>query len=241
MDAQRVEILHVADGDAVVIPVAHHLVFHFLPAAEALLHQHLRREGESLLYQHVQFLFVVAEAAAQPSEGVGGADYDGIAQLAGGAAGVFGTLHGLALDGLHVDFIQSFHEEFAVFRVDDGLHGGAEHLHVVLLEHACLIEGDATVQGRLSAEGQHDAVRTFLCDDLLHEVRRHGEEIDLVGHAFRGLHGGDVGIDEDGLDALFLQGFEGLRTGVVKLARLANLQCARAEQEHLLYVCWFHI
>ena len=56
-----------------------------------------------------------------------------------------------------------------------------------------------------------------------------------------GLMGGDVGIDEDGLDALFLQGFEGLRTGVVELARLANLQCARAEQEHLLYVCWFHI
>ena len=53
VDAQRVEVLHVADGDAVVEAVAHHLVLHFLPAAEALLDEHLGREGEGLLYQHV--------------------------------------------------------------------------------------------------------------------------------------------------------------------------------------------
>ena len=41
VDAHRVEVLHVADGDAVVAPVAHHLVLDLLPAAQALLDQHL--------------------------------------------------------------------------------------------------------------------------------------------------------------------------------------------------------
>ena len=42
MDSERVEVLHVADRDAVVVAVAHHLVFYLLPALEGLLYQHLR-------------------------------------------------------------------------------------------------------------------------------------------------------------------------------------------------------
>ena len=201
----------------------------------------MRREREGLLYQHVQLLLVVAEAAAQATEGVGGADNDGITQLAGGAAGVLGVLHGLALDGLHVNLVQLLHEQLAVLGVDDGLHGSTQYLHVVLLEHACLIEGDAAVQGRLSAKGQHNAVGALLRDDFLHEIGRHGEEIDLVGHALRGLHGGDIGVDEDGGDAFLLQCLQGLRTGVVKFARFAYLQCTAAQEQHFLYIGWFHM
>ena len=32
MDAERIEVLHVADGDAVVVTVAHHFILDFLPA-----------------------------------------------------------------------------------------------------------------------------------------------------------------------------------------------------------------
>ena len=51
MDAQRVEILHIADRDTVVKTVTHHLVLHLLPATEALLNQYLRREGESFFHE----------------------------------------------------------------------------------------------------------------------------------------------------------------------------------------------
>ena len=44
VDAEGVEVFHVADGDAVVEAVAYHLVFHFLPSLEALLHEYLGRE-----------------------------------------------------------------------------------------------------------------------------------------------------------------------------------------------------
>ena len=41
VDTQRVEVLHITYGDAVVVSVAHHLVFDFFPALEALLYKHL--------------------------------------------------------------------------------------------------------------------------------------------------------------------------------------------------------
>ena len=41
VDAHRVEVFHVADGDAVIGGVAHDLVLDFFPAAHALLDQHL--------------------------------------------------------------------------------------------------------------------------------------------------------------------------------------------------------
>ena len=39
--AQRVEVLHVTHGDAVVEAVAHHLILDFLPSLQALFDQHL--------------------------------------------------------------------------------------------------------------------------------------------------------------------------------------------------------
>ena len=62
MDAKRVEVLHVADGDTVVVAVAHHFIFYLFPSLERLLYQYLWREGEGFLCLCFQFLVVVAEA-----------------------------------------------------------------------------------------------------------------------------------------------------------------------------------
>ena len=62
VDAERVEVLHVADGDAVVVAVAHHLILHFLPALETLLDKYLRREAESLVADGNELLLIVTEA-----------------------------------------------------------------------------------------------------------------------------------------------------------------------------------
>ncbi len=75
MDAKRVEVLHVADCDAVVMTVAHHFIFHFLPSAQTFLHKHLWRESEGLFRKRVQLALIVAEAGTQPSECICGA-YD---------------------------------------------------------------------------------------------------------------------------------------------------------------------
>ncbi len=134
VDAERVEVLHVAHRDAVVVPVAHDFVFDLFPAPQALFDQHLRGEGKGLLHQGVELLLVVAEAAAEASQRVGGTYDDGVAYLACGAAGIAGIVHCLAADGLHAYLVESLHEAFAVFGVDDGLHGCTQHVHAVAFE-----------------------------------------------------------------------------------------------------------
>ena len=183
-----------------VVGIADDLELNFLPPLQALLHQDLLGEGESALGQLHERLLVGTDAAALSAEGVGRTDHDGETYLVGGLQRIAHRLHGMALGGLHGDFVQLLDEEVAVLRVHDGFHGSAQHLDAILLQDAFLIQFRATVQGRLPAKGQQDAVGTLLLDDTLHEVRSNGEEIHLVGNAFRGLNRCDVGVDQHGAD-----------------------------------------
>ena len=237
MDAQRVEVFHVADGDAVVKAVAHHLVFDFFPAAQRFLDEHLGRECESFLHQGVELLGIVAESRAEAAQGVGCAHDDRVSQLLGDSQRRCLVGGGAAADGLDVDLVEFLDKELAVFSVDDGAHGGAEHLHAVALEHSRAEELHAAVEGGLAAEGEQDAVGALLGDDALDKGGRHGQEVYLVGKSLGGLHGGDVGVDEHSLEPLLLHGLERLGAGVVKLAGLADFQRSAAQKQHLVYGC----
>ena len=75
-------------------------------------------------------------------------------------------------------------EEFTVFRVHDGFNGCTKHLKVIFLQDAALEKFHAAVQGCLSAEGEHDALWTFLFDDLFNEEGSDRQEVDAVGNTF---------------------------------------------------------
>ena len=210
VDAERVEVLHVADGDAVVVAVAHHLILHFFPALETLLDKYLRREAESLVADGNELLLIVTETRAQATEGVCRTDDDRIAKVACSLLCLIERVAGMALDGVDTNLIETLHKEFAVFGVDDGLDRRTEHLHVVFLEHATLVELNSAVQCRLSAEAEQDAIGTFLLDDLLDEKWSDRQEIHTVGNAFRSLHCGNIRVNENALDAFFLQCLESL-------------------------------
>ena len=135
----------------------------------------------------------------------------------------------------------SFRTNISVFRIYNGLYGRTEHLDAVFPENTFLVKLHTAVQSRLSAKGEHDAVGTFFFDNHLHEVRGYRQEVNPVGNTFRGLHRGNVRIDEDGVDTFFLQCLERLRTGVVKLSRLTYFQCAGPQQQDFLYIVLFHL
>ena len=173
MDAERVKVLHVTNRDAVIITVAHHLIFYLLPAAQALLYQHLRRERECLLGQFVQLLFVVAEARAKAAESISGTYYDRIAQIFGCLAGLLDILACLAADGLDIYFLEPVYKQLPVFGIYDGLDRCTENFHIIFLKHTALVQSHAAVEGRLAAEGQQYALRTLLFYYLLDEERRY--------------------------------------------------------------------
>ena len=235
MYAQRVEVLHVADRDAVVVAVAHHLGLDLRPAAQRLLDQHLGREREGLARNCVEFGLVLAEARAEASERIGCAYDDGIADRCGGGPCLLEVGGGVRAYRLDAYLVELAYEQLPVLGVDYRLYGRSEHPYAVAFEHSAAVQLDSAVEGRLSSEREQYALRLLLEYDLLDEERGHRQEIHLVRHALGSLHRRDVGVDQDGLYAFLAQGLQRLRAAVVELAGLSYLECSGTEHQYFLY------
>ena len=162
VDAHRVEVLHVADGDAVVAPVAHDLVLDLLPAAQALLDQHLgHAAGEGAARAPAsRSASRLDDAAALAAQREAPAQHHREADLAGRGPRLVGGAAGAAARGGYADLRQPLDEELAVLGVADGFDRRAEHPHAVLVQDARLVERQPAVERGLAAEGEQDARRT---------------------------------------------------------------------------------
>ena len=130
----------------------------------------------------------------------------------------------MAYWNFEVNLVKLLYEEVAVFCVHDSLYRGTQHIHAILLEHTTEVEFCTNVQTRLSTPSQHDAVWAFLLDDFSYKKRCHRQEINLVSNTFTRLNCSNVWINEDRTNTLLTQSLESLRTGIVKLTCLADLQ-----------------
>src|SRR2546426_2027725 len=76
VDPHRIEILHVADRDAVVRGIAHHLVLEFLPSEDRLLDEDLLDPGvrEAEPHDSLEVFRRMSHPTSGPSQGVCRAD-----------------------------------------------------------------------------------------------------------------------------------------------------------------------
>ena len=91
----------------------------------------------------------------------------------------------------------------------------------------------------LAAHGWQQRVRTFLLDDLGHDLPGDRFDVGDVGHFRVGHDRRRVGIHQDDLVTLFAQGLAGLRAGVVEFAGLTDDDRAGANNQNTFYVCTF--
>ncbi len=236
VDAHGVEVLHVADGDAVVGAVAHHLVLDFLPAQQAALQQHLvdGAGGQPAGHDALHVVLGVGDAAAGAAQGVGGAHHQGQAQPAGHLSRLVHGGDGGALRHRLADVGQHALEELAVLGLADGVQRRAQEAHAVAVEDAGVGQVHGQVEAGLAAQRGQEAVGPLALDDAGDDVDGEGLDVDDVGDALVGHDGGGVGVDEDGGDALLAHGLAGLRAGVVELRRLADDDRPGADDEDLL-------
>ena len=232
MDAQRVKVFHRSHRKAMVIGVADDFKLYLFPPFQRFFHQYLRSKREGTLGYFAERLFIRTDAAAQTAQGICRTYHHGIAQRLSGGKCVVHGFHGPAARGLQVGSVQFLHEQVAVFRIHNGLHTGAQHLHAILLEHPRAVQFSATVQCRLSAESQQNAVGTLFLNDFSNKMRGHGQEIHRVGNTLARLDSRNVGINQHRADAFFTQGFQCLRTGIIKLTGLANFQGAGTKNQY---------
>ena len=160
MHAERVDILHGADGNAGVLGVAHHLVFDLLPANEAALDHHLanRAGAQAALHALPVLLFGGNDAAARAAEGEGGANDRGEADLRERRRRRLHALvvvrplhHGARCRGLP-NAVAHLAEELTILRHLDRRERRAKEANRMPFEDAGIIECHRHVECRLSAE-----------------------------------------------------------------------------------------
>ena len=115
----------------------------------------------------------------------------------------------------------------------------ANQLDVVLLEHAALVQRHRQVERRLAADGRQHRVRPLLGDDRLDHLRRQRLDVGAIGHLRVGHDRGRVAVDQHHLEPFGAQRLARLRARVVELARLADDDRARADDEDALDVSAF--
>ena len=160
MHAERVDILHRADGYAGVLGVAHHLVFDLLPANETALDHHLanRASAQATLHALPVLLLGGNDATARAAKGEGGANDGGETDLRErrlcslhALVVVYPLHHGAWRRGLP-NAIAHLAEELTILRHLDRRERRAEEANRMPLEDTGIIERHRHVECRLPAE-----------------------------------------------------------------------------------------
>ena len=166
VDAKGVEVLHVADGDAVVGGVADNLILDFLPALQGLLDQDLRGESERPGGHVAELLLVMRESRSKTAQSVGSANDDGVSNNLGGFQSLLNGSDSDRLGDGDVDLSEGLGEEFSVLTGLEGLNWRSQDLDSVLLEKTHALHLDTQVQGGLATESEEDSVWLLALDNI---------------------------------------------------------------------------
>ena len=88
---------------------------------------------------------IITESRAKTSEGVGCAENHGKSQFMGSPLHLFYRSASFTLYRLYSNLVEAFYKQITVLRINDSLHGGAQHFHTVLLKHTTLVKFHAAV------------------------------------------------------------------------------------------------
>ena len=240
MDAERVDILHGADGNAGVLGVAHHLVFDLLPANEAALDHHLtnRAGAQATLHALPVLLFGSNDAAARATEREGGANDGGETDLRERRLCSLHALvvvcpvhHGARRCGLP-NAIAHLAEELAILRHLDCREWRSEEANWMSLEDTGIIERHRHVECRLSAESGKQPLRLLALDDALDHLDGEWLEVDNIGDRRVGHDCRRIGVHENRTDPFGTQRATSLCSRVIKLGGLTNHYRSRADDQN---------
>ena len=231
--ADWVDVLDRTYDDDVVRLVAHKLELVFLPAEDRLLEEDLGRDrgGQALAGDALEVFRGVSKTGAEAAHREGGANDKGVAEFGGGRVAF---LHRVGDEGtcdLGAGTLDDLLELLAVLTGADRVDGCADQLHVETFENTHFGQCNGCVECRLSAQRGQQRVGALLLDDRGHDLRGDRFDVGGVGDARVGHDGRRVGVNEDDAQALLLQHAACLRARVVELARLADDNGTRSDDE----------
>ncbi|KAK8931984.1 hypothetical protein VCV18_000514 [Metarhizium anisopliae] len=168
VNTQRIEILHVADSDTVVLRISDNFVLNFLPALHAALNKHLGTCGKSLIAKVEKFSFVVRKSTAKTTQSVSGTNNDGEANILDNPHGFVNVASRGRLGALLADGVHATGKELTVLSSDDGVNRSTQNFDTKTLE--LILELNTDLQSSLTTKSNVDGVRPFVVNDLSDEL-----------------------------------------------------------------------
>ncbi len=238
VNTDRIDVFHVADGDAVAGRVAHDLVFDLFPAGDRALNKDLSHTGkpETILQNLSEFHHVVRDAAAGTAKRIGRTEHDRVADLLGELHAVLNIFDDLRGSDRLADLLHRLLEHKAVLRLLDREGRRSEELYMMALKESGFCKLHAEIKTRLAAHVGKQTVRLLLLDDLLKNLRGQRFDINLIRDILVRHDCRRIRVHETDLTALFLERAAGLCAGIVELSCLPDDDRPRADDHYLMYI-----
>ncbi len=224
MHAHRIDVLDRADDDAIVIAVAHDLHLEFFPPEHRFFDQHLvgGRGVDAALEYLDELRLVVGDAAAGAAERERRADDRRQADVLERLQPIRQGFHLMRARRLEPDPLHRLAEALAILGLVDGVGGRADHLDVVLVEHAHAAQRQRGIERGLSTHGRQQCVGPLLLDDLGDDLGRDRLDVGGVGEIGIGHDRRRIGVDQNDPVAFRLERLAGLGSGIIELAGLSD-------------------
>ena len=223
MDAGPLDVFHDA-GNQHVLSVGDDVHLQF-DAGQVLVHQDgvFNAAGEDLLHIGDGLFPAAGDGHVLPADHVGRTQQHGVAQLLGGVYRFLKGAHAHAPGTADAELFEQGVEASPVLGHVDAFGAGAQDADALPVQEL------GQLDGRLSAEGHHDADGLLDPDDVHHVLRVQGLKIQAVGGVVVGGNGFRVVVDDDHVVAHFPEGPDGMDGAVVKFDALADADRAGAQ------------
>ena len=234
MNADRIHVLHAADGNDIADLVTHDFKFDLFPAGNGTLNQYLSdgRKIQTVLRNTAQLSFIRRAAAAGTTQRVSRADNDRIADLFRNTDGFLhcggdtGGDHGLA-DRLH-----GFLEKLSVLRLFNGFGIDADEPDTVFFQKTVPVQFHGERQTGLSTQARQHAVRLFLLDNAAKGIDSQRLQIDLISESLIRHNRRGIGIDKNNFNAFPAEDAARLSPRIVELGGLADHDRAGTDHQY---------
>ena len=224
MNAHRIDVFHIADSNAVARTVPHDLILNFLPPCDTALHKYLPHTGkpQAVFQDFLQFRLIIGNASAGAAQRIGRTQHHGITDGIGERYPVFYRLHHLGGGTGFSDTLHQILEFLPPFRIADGGRRRSKQRHTMRFQETGLLQLHPQIQPCLSPQSGKNAVRLLLLNDLFQHLYGQRLYIHFVGDIPICHDGSRVGVHQNNLHPLLLQGTAGLGARIVEFRRLSD-------------------
>ena len=142
MNTNRVNVLHVADCDAVSCAVTHYFIFNFFPSCDAALYQNFTytRKTETILQDFTEFIFIMGDTAAASTECVSRTENYRIADGICKCKTIFYCCNNLGCCDRLTDLLHGIFKFLTVLCFLDGQSCGTDQSYIVFFQETFLIQ-----------------------------------------------------------------------------------------------------